>query len=131
MAGGRHSVRGERFCDCDHRDHSSFHITVRVGDRLVGCVRTMLLSSERMDAVLDDVMGHGNLDRCLGALKVRRDRLSGKPLPQSEPVRVGVFEDVVRPMYAWANAPGHGIASLVGQMSSYYFGSEPAMAAAV
>lgn len=178
---------GDRFGDPCPRDDHSFHITVRVGEKLVGCIRGLPLNSDKTNAVLDDVMGHGRLDHSLAALQVKRDhcievsrlildsefrashlarhlvaaiwavgwqmgssmivaglgtcdyqdrfiaRLGGKPLPHSEPVPAHAFNDHIRPMYAWANAPGHGIVALVQQMHDYFFGQEqmPLLAAAV
>lgn len=178
---------GERFGDPCHRDDHSFHITVRVGEKLVGCIRGLPLISGKTNAVLDDVMGHAKLDRSLEALKVKRDhcievsrlildaefrashiarhlvasvwavglhlglttivaglgtrdyqdrfiaRLGGKPMPHSEAIAAHHFDDAIRPMYAWANAPGHGIATLVRQMHDSFFGVQdmaPLMAAA-
>ena len=63
---------GDRFGDFCPRDDHSFHITVRVDEKLVGCVRGLLLSADKSNAVLDDVMGHGKLDHSLAALQVGR-----------------------------------------------------------
>jgi hypothetical protein len=64
---------GDRFGDPCPRDDHSFHVTARVGERLVGCLRGLPLGNSKSTALLDDVMGHGKLDRSLAALQVRRD----------------------------------------------------------
>jgi len=64
---------GHRFGDPCPRDDHSFHVTVRVGERLVGCLRGLPLSNGKTNALLDDVMGQGKLDRSLAALQVKRD----------------------------------------------------------
>jgi hypothetical protein len=179
---------GNHLGDPCPRDDHSFHITVRVDERLVGCIRGLPLSCNRSSAVLDDVMGHGKLDYCLSALNVKRDhcievsrllldteyrtshlarhlvasiwamgwqlgaamivaglgtrdyqdrfiaRLGGKPLPHSDAVPAPAFDDDIRPMYAWSNAPGHGIVAMVHEMHDYFFGKEdvlPPLAEAV
>jgi hypothetical protein len=138
----------------------------------------MPLGGDKSNAILDDLMGHGKLDRSLAFLKVKRDhcieisrlildaefrasqiarhlvasvsavsrhlnavmvvaglgtcdyqdrfigRLGGKPLPDSEPVWAHAFDDHIRPMYAWTNAPAQGFSGLVHQMHDYFFGQE-------
>jgi len=64
---------GDRFGDFCARDDHSFHITVRVGEKLVGCVRGLPLRADQSNAMLDDVMGHGKLDHSLAALQVERE----------------------------------------------------------
>jgi hypothetical protein len=64
---------GNHFGDACPRDHHSFHITARVGEKLVGCLRGLPLSNGNSNALLDDVMGPGKLDQSLAALQVRRD----------------------------------------------------------
>ena len=61
-------------------------------------------------------------------------RFGGKPLPHSDLVPVPDFDDHIRPMYAWANGAGLGIASLARHMHDHFFCNEqmvPPLAEAV
>jgi len=178
-AGGRRpsfGPGGHLFGDPCLLDHHSFHITARVGEKIVGCIRGLPLSSKRNDAVLDHIMGDGKLDHSLAALQVERDhclevsrlildaefrasqiarhmvasiwavswqlglkmivaglgtrdyqdrfiaRLGGKAMPHTEPMPVDAYDDHIRPMYAWAHAPGIGIANMVHEMHDHFLG---------
>jgi hypothetical protein len=65
---------GARFGDTDPRDLRCFHVTARVGGRIIGCVRTLPLGNNCCDSVLDDLMGSEQLERSLESLDVTRDQ---------------------------------------------------------
>jgi len=96
--------------------------------------------ARHMVASIWAVSWHLNLRMIIAGLGTRdyQDRfiarLGGRSMPHSEPMPAHAYDDHVRPMYAWAHAPGLGIANMVREMHGNFFGkmqNVPPLAAAV